>query len=595
MLDDCKGEKLEEVLLHFSTAVLRKMLRSHETKTNPASIAERLGSGRGWLVPEDSRVNPLLYAHESSLRSKRADQMKRDAKLRALETDFNGRLQTLQHEKESMVQGRSRLDARLKEAGVNSSALKKQLRHDCNGDGRWLNIAISGDAEHDRDAMVEDTFDKVWNNGLTTSQPVPYDPIPSSLLADLEDRVKHQRDRLNNWRTFQNQLSKRNEQFIVLQSPIKTPFKSPQKPRFGTAQSTPRRLPSTRKPVRSNQASLRLQALQSSPIKPPHPDLEAEHRELEQARGRVQPLGSPPDLVKKSSTLHQEQGSLPLEEEQFCEDLAALDLTSPPQKLYSAEAMPVRSSRLPSPSKSPVRRLQTSASIEPAANDAAPAHPGSRRSVETVEEAPLECSSHDPPSSAQPATHAIAAAPSREQDVSLLPTPPASSHETLSQRTQRTMADWQQKMNQPQASKSSGVPSSSPRLHRHTKSVPQRRLKSTPDSSPERIAKLSQRTTPHRSSTVQDSVPKLVPQYSEQENAPKTAIVEDSVSDVNRVTLMHEGPLSTLSPVAQPERVKPVTPPPAMEMADANMDDMSVFKPRNRLRRSPPNSPSPWD
>lgn len=598
MLDDCKGEKFEEVLLHFSTAVVKKMLQSHETKKKPASIAERLGSGRGWRDPEDSRVNPLLYAHESSLRSKRAAQIQCTERLRALEIDLYGRMLALQHEKEAMARGGSTQDRRLKAAGVNPLELKKQLRHDCTGESRWLNITISGDAEHDRDALVEDTFDKLWDNRLSTNQRTPYDPIPSTLLAELEDRVRHQQERLAQWRVFQDQLSKRNEQFIVLQSPIKTPYKSPQKSRFATVQSTPRRMASTRQPLRGNQASHRLQALQSSPTKPPA-DLEDDHSYLEQARGRTQPLGSPPDLQKKVSVLSQDTGSFQVEEEeQTCEDVAALDLTSPSKKYPSAGPTPVRPSRLPSPSKSPVRRPQASQSFRPDHNNAVHKQVRLDHSVDVEEDAPLEHESHgppiQPPTPSKPEMPATANALSGEQKIPLVPTPPASSHETLSQRTQRTMADWQQKMSQ--APKSYGAPS--PKLHRHTRSVPEHRLKSTPDSSPERIAKLSQRTTPYKTCTDHESSAKRAAEEGKQEKTQNTDLVTDTVSEMNRPPFVRDAVassgMSITSLAPQSDEAKPVTPPQAAAVEEMNMDDMSMFKPRNRLRRSPPNSPSPW-
>ena len=155
--------------------------------------------------------------------------------------------------------------AELSKSGIESKIMKKQMRHNSAGNDQWLNIIISGDNNTGRRGFVEDSFENLWAKG-TQDEDLTYPDKPSGLLFDLEKRLAGHQARLNSWRSFQQEVSKRNEQFIVAQSPKATPRRSPQKPR--ASPSKPSRAPSSMNRKLSS-PSKRLQSISHSPMKHP--------------------------------------------------------------------------------------------------------------------------------------------------------------------------------------------------------------------------------------------------------------------------------------------------------------------------------------
>lgn len=355
MLDDCRGEKFVEILLHFSTAVLRKRTKRRDSRT-------ALACG----INENASTT-LSYVREASLRRLLQSRDRQKQSFRALAEELRNMTIACNSERGSAEQ--EAVAHGIRDVQLDLTELKKQLSDDCKGDDQWLSIAFSGERDHGRDSMIEDTFGKLWHNTLSsskdTAEPLrPCDAIPSGIVADLEQRVRKQQERVAQWHVFQNELSQRNGDLIVAHSPLKMPLRSPQKP--SSSRNTPQRNGSTRNPKTNTQTSLRLQALQASPSKKQAVSQQAVSSG--EADPQQKPLRSPPDVFKRPqiTTRGPDPKTMELDsEERFCDEMAQLKLASP------TPTSPVRRpTRLPSPSKSPTRQQShtlmtgTSASTE---------------------------------------------------------------------------------------------------------------------------------------------------------------------------------------------------------------------------------------
>lgn len=663
MLDDCKGEKFEEVLLHFSTAVLQKVIRRYNGDVHFGGISEQLGlSLKGAQSDHTHQLQPLMYAHEASLRRSLDERELRKQRLRALTKTLQDKADSVQSE-EGAVSGISdERGDRLKTSGIDATAMKKQIRNSCVENTDWLSIALNGDPLHDRDEMVEDTFDKLWHNGMSPEKlPVPYDSIQPGLLTNLEQRVKQQQERLSRWRSFQAELSRRNQDFIVSHSPAKTPYRSPQKSRFGSNQKSPSRTGSTRRPQRNTQAqvrSTRLQDLQSSPTKPvPTPK---DDRAVEARNEAPRSLESPPDIFKRPkvpdcAAAHVDHSQV-RKDEMLCEGMTDLKIapSSPTPTSPYRNATTPRRTRLPSPTKHPMRRAQppdpNTSSIDPIAarKNRHDPHPMSS-ATQTAGQHLGPCSpsqgsaNPEQPQQPQPPPH-DKQEPSKQE-------PASPAYESLTERTARTMSAWQQKQSAAPRSK----PSQGSKTHRHTQSVPQHTSKpSSSVSSPERAAVLSHAKAPIQDTQIhvngdtprvtvsgqQESSSSPRPEqqassgYTSPEpdtgwfgsplNSPPPAqalLTETPAADTSAVPTKastfykpasppqapstHSHPPETAAtdtPAAAPHEetppeavtpLKAATPPQAPPLTE-DEEMMSIFKPRNRLKRTPPGSPSPW-
>ena len=67
MLDECKGEKLEEVLTTFSTIVLHKRLATE--RNQDTSIAKHLALAPKLKAQDQGSLLPLAIAHRASLKA----------------------------------------------------------------------------------------------------------------------------------------------------------------------------------------------------------------------------------------------------------------------------------------------------------------------------------------------------------------------------------------------------------------------------------------------------------------------------------------------------------------------------------------------
>ena len=206
MLDECKGEKFEEVLVVFSTIVLKKQVLNE--RRCAGSIVRGLVLEHSMPANQQQSILPLAIAHRASL----ATHLQRKRQLRSFYSEF-GRLLDLKEQE--LAEGARQL----REAAQDQSeeripkdaarAGKEQLKIHWVGDTRWVDAIMEGHPKSTDDSLLDTPFDRVWSNvqnGTVASAKAASD---RTLLEDLEIRVAGQQARLGRWKKFQEDMKKK--------------------------------------------------------------------------------------------------------------------------------------------------------------------------------------------------------------------------------------------------------------------------------------------------------------------------------------------------------------------------------------------------
>lgn len=207
MLDECKGERLVEVLAAFSTAIIRKRVAE---SGSGKSIAGRLATARTLSVSDHESILPLVIAHRGSM----------SALLRRKEEDWRSwkAFQEVMLEQEHALRKRE-VNVQKDEAPKGStrpksgqSGLKERLQEHWQGDTRWLDIIIQGEEPHDF-SILNQSFEHARHVGIQGPEPNDIESPVERLVEQLEHRVAAQQTRLRKWKDYQAQFA----------SPTKTP------------------------------------------------------------------------------------------------------------------------------------------------------------------------------------------------------------------------------------------------------------------------------------------------------------------------------------------------------------------------------------
>ncbi len=205
MLDECKGDKLEEVLVSWSSAVLAKVLAAERNRNS--SVARRLVLNRKIALKDQESFLPLAVAHRASLTAV----LRRKEQLRTRYSDF-------QHCLDQKEQDLARRTERLEEIEESGAArvvpnhvtqrIRRQFDIHWQGDPRWVDILVKGGEHKVRDPLLETEFSELWpllNQG-TVDKATATDQ--EGLLQDLEKKIISQRVRLQHWKALKDDLTR---------------------------------------------------------------------------------------------------------------------------------------------------------------------------------------------------------------------------------------------------------------------------------------------------------------------------------------------------------------------------------------------------
>ena len=199
MLDECKGDKFEELLALFSTSVLRRVLSSR--KSTPDNIAMRIVMSNKLTESQQEALLPLILAHRVSIA-------------------------TLMKERKQLGESYERYDklfrSTLDEVAERAKGVKQPTKHDVDAFDRarrdiedswqgcraWADTILKGGSNIATNPFLEVDFPRAWLvirkggalSDIQTSQ-------STDLLADLDSRIAQQRSRLQRWKEFRKTLA----------------------------------------------------------------------------------------------------------------------------------------------------------------------------------------------------------------------------------------------------------------------------------------------------------------------------------------------------------------------------------------------------
>ncbi|KAM3507519.1 hypothetical protein MY10362_001722 [Beauveria mimosiformis] len=195
MLDDCKGERLEEVLAAFSSAVLRSTLAG-QSRARPLAVEVAL-EDRGYQG-DGHLLRPLIIAHRASL--KRSLEKRRQAAAKF--SDFGDLLAM----KERGIARRSEVlrakqanesDARISEDVC--QRLRQTVRNNWSGNEAWMETLLAGDAAgKESKGLLGTPYDRVWRR-VQQGRLAELEDEGRGLLQQLDNRVEAQKQRLARW------------------------------------------------------------------------------------------------------------------------------------------------------------------------------------------------------------------------------------------------------------------------------------------------------------------------------------------------------------------------------------------------------------
>lgn len=202
MLDECRGERLEEILAVFSSVVLKKVVDEQQlsSKKHPAAAKTLALEKRGHLG-ERSQLNPLILAHKASLRTK----LDHKAASRSQYKDFAGLLDS----KERSISERRKLVATKTCVPTISdeerSAVRRAVRNNWAGSEQWMEALLCGDTPSRKDGLFTAPFDRVWRR-MRSGRLGELEDETGGLLEQLDKRVHVQQERLGKWQNFRREM-----------------------------------------------------------------------------------------------------------------------------------------------------------------------------------------------------------------------------------------------------------------------------------------------------------------------------------------------------------------------------------------------------
>ena len=224
--DDCKGERIQELLVSFSTLVLRKVLAAGHG--GRACIAARLATARTVTAKEQQSFLPLAVAHRASLTA--ILHKKKD--LRERYKDFGRTLdakeQELDRRFEAVVSTQDLLDKNpIPDNTV--ARVSKLFEKNWQGDRKLVEVITQGEEQGVKDSLLDKPFSETWLQVSAGTFDGTTGTSWQGLLQDLEERVATQEARLTDWKNFRDAMKRDDKAVSATNNPSPALMRSPSK------------------------------------------------------------------------------------------------------------------------------------------------------------------------------------------------------------------------------------------------------------------------------------------------------------------------------------------------------------------------------
>lgn len=205
MLDECRGERLEEVLAIFSSAVLKKVAMEEQlnSKAYP-SLAQTLALENRGYTGERTDLSSLIIAHKVSLKKKL------DHK-RASRAQYNHFAQLLDSKEQDITSRRNQTNAKVQQSKIpklsdaSKQEIRRAVRTNWTGNEQWMEALLYGDTRSQKDGVLTASFDRVWRR-VRSDRLGELEDTSGGLLEQLDNRVRTQQARLDKWQSFRKEM-----------------------------------------------------------------------------------------------------------------------------------------------------------------------------------------------------------------------------------------------------------------------------------------------------------------------------------------------------------------------------------------------------
>lgn len=207
MLDECRGERFEEVLAVFSSAVLKKMVAERTLNAGaeyPPTISEKIALENWGYSGERPELNALLLAHKASLGSVLASK----AAARERYHGFEGLLASKEQGHARRREQVQSLDASKDTEEVPAKAkaeVRRTLQTNWTGNDQWAESLLYGDLSLRNRGFLATPFDQIWQ-GVQEGKLSDIEDQSTGLLEQLDQRITSQRERLEKWNGYRKKL-----------------------------------------------------------------------------------------------------------------------------------------------------------------------------------------------------------------------------------------------------------------------------------------------------------------------------------------------------------------------------------------------------
>lgn len=204
MLDECKGERLEEVLAVFSNAVLKHVVAQNSDSRD--AVAQKLALEKFSYTGVPDSLSTLVLAHQFSLKKT----LERKDQARKQYTDFSelmslkGKHLTTRHEQ---LKAAIEVDESTEFISkAETYALQDRVRKNWYGSNEWLESVMHGDGRYEDDGLLTRQFGTVWKKVESGHLDEIVGKRRNGLLEQLDARVREQSERLKKWQSFGEQM-----------------------------------------------------------------------------------------------------------------------------------------------------------------------------------------------------------------------------------------------------------------------------------------------------------------------------------------------------------------------------------------------------
>ncbi|KAL2153516.1 hypothetical protein VTH82DRAFT_4671 [Thermothelomyces myriococcoides] len=205
MLDECKGERLEEVLAVFSSAVLKKVVAEQQLKEggHPA-LAQTLALENRGSSGDRNQLVTLVIAHKASLR-RMLDEKNADRTRFREFSDWLALKEKTIARKHEEVEAAKRSGREKVVTDEEKRRVRGMVRNNWAGNERWMEALFYGDSTSNKDGVLATPYDRVWRR-VRAGRLAELEETSAGLLERLEHRVQGQQARLEKWQGFRQRM-----------------------------------------------------------------------------------------------------------------------------------------------------------------------------------------------------------------------------------------------------------------------------------------------------------------------------------------------------------------------------------------------------